>query len=58
MKVMPIRYSADVEAMTRFYEALGLGTGPVSRPGGWVEMPAAAWDAGRTPVLRRRRWPL
>ncbi|MEU8631926.1 VOC family protein [Amycolatopsis sp. NPDC048633] len=41
MRVLPIRYSADVEAMTRFYEVLGLPVGPVSRPGGWVELPAA-----------------
>ncbi len=40
MKVMPIRYTSDVEAMTRFYEVLGLRAGPVSRPGGWVELPA------------------
>lgn len=40
MRVMPIRYSSDVEAMTRFYETLGLRVGDVSRPGGWVELPA------------------
>ncbi len=40
MKVMPIRYSSDVAAATRFYKALGLRVGSVSRPGGWVEMPA------------------
>ncbi len=40
MRVMPIRYSSDVVAMTRFYRALGLQSGPVSRPGGWVELPA------------------
>ncbi|WP_244162379.1 VOC family protein [Amycolatopsis regifaucium] len=37
---MPIRYSSDVAAMTRFYEALGLRVGSTSRPGGWIEMPA------------------
>lgn len=57
MRVMPIRYSPDVEAMTRFYRVLGLAAGPVSRPGGWVELPAgggllavhssAGEDAGR-----------
>jgi hypothetical protein len=41
MRLVPIRYSSDVEAMTRFYATLGLRTGPVSRPGGWVELPAA-----------------
>jgi hypothetical protein len=40
MRVLPIRYSSDVEAMTRFYAALGFSAGPVSRPGGWVELPA------------------
>ncbi|UOZ11888.1 VOC family protein [Amycolatopsis sp. WQ 127309] len=57
MRVLPIRYSADVEALTRFYRALGLESGPASRPGGWIELPAdggtlalhraAAEDAGR-----------
>jgi hypothetical protein len=55
MKVMPIRYSADVEASVRFYAALGLEAGvsdtpprgpqahrAVSRPRVWVEMPATA----------------
>jgi catechol 2,3-dioxygenase-like lactoylglutathione lyase family enzyme len=54
MRVLPIRYSSDVEPMTRFYEVLGLRVGSVSRPGGWVELPAEAGtlaihrgDAGR-----------
>lgn len=42
MRVMPIRYSADVDALVRFYHALGLDMGPMSRPGAWVELPAAA----------------
>jgi hypothetical protein len=37
---MPIHRSSDVAAMTRFYQALGLQIGSVSRPGGWVELPA------------------
>ena len=41
MKVLPIRYSADVEASIRFYRALGLELGAVSRPGAWAELPAA-----------------
>jgi hypothetical protein len=45
MRVVPIRYSADVAAATRFYEALGLRVGSVSRPGAWVELPARG-DAG------------
>jgi hypothetical protein len=42
MRVVPIRYSADVAALVRFYRALGLEAGPASRPGGWVELPAAS----------------
>lgn len=49
MRVMPIRYSSDVAAMTRFYKVLGLRTGPVSRPGGWAELPA---DGGMLAVHR------
>ena len=49
MRVLPIRYSSDVEAMTRFYETLGLHVGPVSRPGGWVELPA---DGGMLAIHR------
>jgi len=41
VKLMPIRYCADVAASARFYRALGLDGGPVSRPGGWAELPAA-----------------
>jgi hypothetical protein len=42
MRVVPIRYSADVGAAVRFYHALGLDVGPVSRPGAWAELPAAS----------------
>jgi len=49
MRVLPIRYTSDVEALTRFYTALGLETGAVSRPGGWVELPA---DGGTLAVHR------
>ena len=42
MRVMPIRYSADVDAAVRFYHVLGLDIGPMSRPGAWVELPANA----------------
>jgi catechol 2,3-dioxygenase-like lactoylglutathione lyase family enzyme len=42
MKVMPIRYSADVATSVRFYRALGLSAGSTSRPGEWAELPAAA----------------
>lgn len=42
MRVMPIRYCADVDAAMRFYRAIGLEVGSKSRPGGWVELPAAS----------------
>lgn len=42
MRVMPIRYCADIEVSTRFYRALGLALGDATRTGGWVELPAAA----------------
>jgi catechol 2,3-dioxygenase-like lactoylglutathione lyase family enzyme len=42
MRVLPIRYCADVEASIRFYRALGLELGAATRPGSWVELPAAA----------------
>lgn len=42
MRVMPIRYRGDVAASVRFYEAIGLRTDSVSRPGGWAELAAPA----------------
>jgi len=42
MRVLPIRYCADIEASTRFYRTLGLELGSATRPGSWVELPAAA----------------
>lgn len=42
MRVLPIRYCADVAASTRFYRALGLELGAATRPGSWVELPGAA----------------
>ncbi len=42
MRVVPIRYSANVAASMRFYRALGLDAGSVSRPGAWAELPAAS----------------
>jgi predicted lactoylglutathione lyase len=38
MKVMPIRYVSDVAASARFYAALGLLQGDVSRSGNWTEL--------------------
>lgn len=42
MKLLPIRYSTNVETSTKFYRALGLQEGTSSRPGTWVELPAEA----------------
>ena len=42
MRVLPIRYCRDIEASIRFYRALGLELGSATRPGSWVELPAAA----------------
>jgi catechol 2,3-dioxygenase-like lactoylglutathione lyase family enzyme len=42
MKVMPIRYTADVDAALRFYEALGLRAGSESRSRQWAELSANA----------------
>ena len=46
MKLMPIRYCADVAASTRFYEALGLTAGSRSRSGGWGELTATTGMLG------------
>lgn len=46
MRVMPIRYTEDIEAMVRFYGALGLGLNTVSRAGGWVDLTAAGGMVG------------
>ncbi|MDQ3717014.1 MAG: VOC family protein [Actinomycetota bacterium] len=40
MKVMPIRFVRDIDAATRFYEALGLRTTATQRSGGWLELTA------------------
>ncbi|WP_163511573.1 VOC family protein [Fodinicola acaciae] len=49
MRVVPIRYTSDVSAMTRFYRVLGLRMGAVSRPGGWIELSA---DGGMLAIHR------
>jgi catechol 2,3-dioxygenase-like lactoylglutathione lyase family enzyme len=41
MKVMPIRYVADMASSARFYAALGLVPGDSSRSGNWTELNAA-----------------
>ena len=41
MRLVPIRYTADVDRTVAFYRALGLDTGPRSRPNAWAELPAA-----------------
>lgn len=38
MKVMPIRYVADMSASAKFYTALGLAGGDESRSGNWIEL--------------------
>ena len=38
MKVMPIRYVADMSASARFYGALGLVASDESRSGNWLEL--------------------
>jgi catechol 2,3-dioxygenase-like lactoylglutathione lyase family enzyme len=38
MKVMPIRYVADISAAAKFYTALGLVGGDDSRSGNWLEL--------------------
>jgi len=42
MRVLPIRYCADMAASTRCLRALGLELGASTRRGSWVELPAAA----------------
>jgi hypothetical protein len=42
VRLLPIRYCADVASSTRFYRALGLDVDAQARPGSWVELPAAA----------------
>jgi predicted lactoylglutathione lyase len=42
MKVMPIRYVADMAASARFYAALGLVQGDSSRSGNWTELTGSA----------------
>jgi catechol 2,3-dioxygenase-like lactoylglutathione lyase family enzyme len=46
MKVMPIRYVADMEAAAKFYTALGLVAGDGSRSGNWAELGAAGGMLG------------
>jgi catechol 2,3-dioxygenase-like lactoylglutathione lyase family enzyme len=46
MKVMPIRYVADIAASTAFYTALGLAGGDESRSGNWTELTGAGGVLG------------
>jgi catechol 2,3-dioxygenase-like lactoylglutathione lyase family enzyme len=46
MKVMPIRFVADMEETERFYGALGLTAGRRGRTPGWTEMAAAGGLVG------------
>jgi hypothetical protein len=40
MKVMPVRYVADMTVSARFQAALGLVPGDQSRSGNWTELAA------------------
>jgi catechol 2,3-dioxygenase-like lactoylglutathione lyase family enzyme len=42
MKVMPIRYVANLDESLRFYAALGLAASSGSRSGNWVELDGSA----------------
>src|SRR6185503_15549038 len=46
VKVMPIRYVADVAAVARFYSALGLAGGDGSRSGNWLELESSGGTLG------------
>ena len=46
MKIMPIRYVADVAAAARFYSALGLAGGDGSRSGNWLELESPGGSLG------------
>jgi catechol 2,3-dioxygenase-like lactoylglutathione lyase family enzyme len=46
MKIVPIRYVADVAASARFYAALGLVPGDSSRSGNWTELSASGGMLG------------
>jgi catechol 2,3-dioxygenase-like lactoylglutathione lyase family enzyme len=46
MKIMPIRFVADMEASARFYTALGLVPGDSSRSGNWIELGASGGMLG------------
>jgi len=53
VRLVPIRYCADVAAAVRFYEVLGLDRSSASRPGSWVELtPASALLAVHKDVER------
>nr|WP_088289074.1 VOC family protein [Kineosporia sp. A_224] len=42
MRVMPIRYSADVAAAIAFYRVLGLDPGATAASGVWADLPATS----------------
>lgn len=55
MKVLPIRYTDDIDALVRFYGALGLELNTVSRAGGWVDMTAGGGMLGLHVASRAER---
>lgn len=46
MKITPIRYVADMAESARFYTALGLVPGDISRSGNWIELGASGGMLG------------
>lgn len=46
MKIMPVRYTDDIAALTRFCGVLGLTTNTASRAGSWVDLTAAGGMLG------------
>ncbi len=46
MKVMPVRYTNDIDALVGFYRALGLELNSASRSGSWADMTAGGGMLG------------
>lgn len=50
MNVAPVRFTADVDAMRRFCEALGLQASVVADNGGWVSLSGGGGKLGLHPA--------
>ena len=46
MRVLPVRYTNDIDALIGFYRALGLELNTASRGGAWADMTAAGGMLG------------